>query len=112
LLRWFGAAFIQSKRRCLVTAHSTLLAAEVAVAGARGKARSVLGDPKLSRFLPGVPAARSRRPAAGRLCPVRLAWRNGAEAGDYRAACLCECLNTPNAAYPRFTGSSKKILPY
>jgi hypothetical protein len=60
-----------------MTAHSTLLAAEVAVAGARGKARSVLGDPKLSRFLPGVPAALSRRPAAGRMCPVRLAWRNG-----------------------------------
>jgi hypothetical protein len=67
-----GPAFIQSKRRWLVTAHSTFLAAEVAVAGARGKARSVLGDPKLSRFLPGVSAALSRRLAAGRMCPVRL----------------------------------------
>jgi len=27
-------------------------------------------------------------------------------------ACLCECLNTPDVTYPRFTGSSKKILPY
>jgi len=61
-----------------------LLAAEVAVAGARGKARSVLGDPKLSRFLPGVWAALSRRPEAGRMCPVRLPWRNGTQAGDYR----------------------------
>jgi len=110
LLRWFGAAFIQSKRHWLATANSTLLAAEVAVAGARGKARSVLGDPRLSRFLPGVSATLSRRPAAGRMCPVRLACRNEAQAGDYRVACLCECLNTPNARYPRFTGSSKKIL--
>jgi hypothetical protein len=28
------------------------------------------------------------------------------------AACLGECLNTPNATYPRFTCSSKKIPSY
>jgi len=38
LLRVFRAAFIQSKRRWWVTANSTLLAAEVAVIGACGKA--------------------------------------------------------------------------
>ena len=50
--RWFRAA-VQSKNRWLVVAHSTLLAAEAAVAGARGRRDRVLGDPRLSRFLLG-----------------------------------------------------------
>jgi hypothetical protein len=109
---WFRAAFIQGKRRWLVTAHSTLLAAEVAVAGARGKARSVLGSPMLSRFLPGVSAALRRRPAAGHMCPVRLAWRNEAQAGDHPAACLCEYLNTPNGDVSPAYAFKQEILPY
>ena len=92
-----------------MTAHSALLAAEVAVAGARGKARSVLGDPMLSRFLPGVSAALSRRPAAGRMCPVRLAWRNGPRPVITARRLYVNALNTPNTAYPPFTGSSGKF---
>ncbi len=109
MLRTVPACFHPEQKALVADRAFPLLAAEVAVAGARGKARSALSDPRLSRFLPGVPAALSRRPAAGRMCPVRLGGRNEAQAGDYRAACLCECLNTPNAAYPRFTGSSKKF---
>jgi hypothetical protein len=78
LLRAVRGCF-HPKQKALVSDRAfPLLAAEVAVAGARGKVRSVLGDPRLSRFLPGVSAALSRRPAAGRMCPVRLPCHNGA----------------------------------
>ena len=45
-------------------------------------------------------------------CPVRLLWRRGGGSATTHAACLCECLNTPNARRIPGLRGQQKILPY
>ncbi len=71
LLTVVPGCFHPEQKALVNDARSTFLAAEVAVSGARGKAIESWATPR-SPVPGGVSAALSRRPAAGRMCPVRL----------------------------------------
>ena len=94
-----------------MTARSTLLAAEVAVTGARGKARSSPGRPHVLLFLPGD--SRAEPQASGRTyVPGETAVTQCHPAGERRPACLCERFERAERDVSLVYVFKQKILRY